>query len=71
MTSHSPSVLREFADNLEEAYAVRLQPKGYMSVVTNLNTSLASLVDLGAVDGYTEKDGRWTEDCTDIPGGTS
>lgn len=60
ITSHSPSVLREFAGNLDEAYAVRLQLKGYQSLVTNLNTSLASLVDLGAVDGYTEKteDGR-------------
>ncbi|MEW6348125.1 MAG: AAA family ATPase [Thermodesulfobacteriota bacterium] len=59
VTSHSPSVLRDFADHLEDAYSVRLDSRGYRSVVTNLNESLAYLVDLGGADGETtERDGK-------------
>ena len=59
ITSHSPSVLREFSDHLDDVYFVRLDKRGYKSVVRNLNSSLSAFVDLGTVEGeYEERDGK-------------
>jgi predicted ATPase len=51
VTSHSPSVLRDFSDHLDDAYSIRLDPKRYQSIVTNLNASLGYLVELGGAAG--------------------
>jgi predicted ATPase len=55
VTTHSPSVLREFADHLDEAYNVRLETKGHKSVVIDINSFLSSLVNMGTVEGDFEK----------------
>ena len=58
-TSHSPSVLREFSDHLDDVFYVRLERQGYKSIVRNLNESLASFVDMGTVEGeFEERDGK-------------
>ncbi|MFK5969788.1 MAG: AAA family ATPase [Candidatus Marithrix sp.] len=64
LTSHSPSVIREFNKNLNDVYSVVLKEKNrYESKITNLNDALNPLVDIGAVNedaiiGYKEKDGK-------------
>ena len=59
LTSHSPSVLREFSDYLDHVYTVRLDKHSFASDVRNLNVALDSLVGIGAVDGeLEEKDGQ-------------
>lgn len=61
LTSHSPSVIREFNEDLDNVYnAVLKEKSGYESKVTNLNDAINPLVDIGAVDedaiiGYKEK----------------
>ena len=60
LTSHSPSVIREFNKNLDNVYKVDLKEKsGYKSKLTNLNEALSPLVDIGTIDesaiiGYKE-----------------
>jgi AAA15 family ATPase/GTPase len=50
VTSHSPSVIREFADKIDCIYNVHLKKKkGYVSEVTNLNDALKPLVRFGAI----------------------
>ena len=50
LTSHSPSVIREFADNLDSVYTVHLKrKKGYVSEVTNLNEALKMINRLGGL----------------------
>lgn len=50
LTSHSPSVIREFNKELDKVYKVDLKEKsGYKSMVTNLNEALSPLVNLGTV----------------------
>lgn len=56
ITSHSPGVLREFASNLENVYYVRLQRKGYKSMLSDLNSSLAVLINIGNVEGECEEE---------------
>ncbi len=62
LTSHSPSVVREFNKDLDKIYKVDLKEKsGYKSVVTNLNDALNPLVNIGTIDedaiiGYKETD---------------
>ncbi len=51
LTSHSPSVLREFADHLNYVYHVRLDKHGYVSDVRNLGETLEVLHGLGTIDG--------------------
>ena len=51
ITSHSPSVLREFHDHIDHVYTVRLDKRSRRSDVRNLNTSLDTLVGIGTVDG--------------------
>jgi predicted ATPase len=60
ITSHSPSVIREFADKLDSVYNVHLKKKkGYVSDVSNLNEGLKVLAKHGAIneETYTEVDG--------------
>lgn len=56
ITSHSPGVLREFSSNLENVYYVRLQRKGYKSMLSDLNSSLAVLINIGNVEGECEEE---------------
>lgn len=50
LTSHSPSVIREFSDNLDSVYTVHLKrKKGYVSEVTNLNEALKMINRLGGL----------------------
>lgn len=51
LTSHSPSVLREFADQLNYVYHVRLDKHGYVSDVRNLGETLEVLYGLGTIEG--------------------
>jgi predicted ATPase len=59
ITSHSPTVLREFADKLENVYVVRLRQKGFVSDVRNLAVALDVLVGIGTVSGeIVEEEGK-------------
>lgn len=59
LTSHSPSVLREFYDHLDHVYTVRLDKHSFASDVRNLNVALDSLVGIGTVEGeFVEEDGK-------------
>jgi AAA15 family ATPase/GTPase len=50
LTSHSPSVIREFSDNLDSVYTFHLKrKKGYVSEVTNLNEALKMINRLGGL----------------------
>lgn len=51
ITSHSPSVLREFHNHLDHVYTVRLDKRSRKSDVRNLNTSLDTLVGIGTIEG--------------------
>jgi len=57
LTSHSPSVLFEFSEHLDDVFYMRLERRGYKSVVRNLNSALLGFVDLGTVEGEVEKRG--------------
>lgn len=50
LTSHSPSVLREFYDKPHCVYVVRLEKRNFSSTVTNLNHALKTLRDIGSID---------------------
>jgi len=50
LTSHSPSVLREFYDKPHYVYVVRLEKRNFSSTVTNLNQALSTLRDIGTID---------------------
>lgn len=58
LTTHSPSVLREFHKHLNCVYTTRLQKKGFQSDVRNLNQALDTLIGIGAVEGesFTDPD---------------
>ncbi|TAE58308.1 MAG: chromosome segregation protein SMC [Nostocales cyanobacterium] len=49
LTSHSPSVLREFYQHPDHVYTVRLDKRSRQSDVRNLNTALDTLVGIGAI----------------------
>jgi predicted ATPase len=51
LTSHSPSVLREFHEHLDCVYTTRLQKKGWKSDVRNLSQALDTLIGIGTVEG--------------------
>lgn len=57
ITSHSPSILREFAEELDKVYHIRIDRKFYSSVIANLNSSLSAFVDMGTVEGRFETEG--------------
>lgn len=59
LTSHSPSVLREFADHLDHVYIMRLNRNNFKTISTNLSDALETLVSLGTVQGeIVEKDDK-------------
>jgi len=60
LTSHSPSVLREFNDLLDHVYIVRLNATTLVSDVTNLSDALDMLMRIGAMhdDVLTEREGE-------------
>ena len=59
LTSHSPSILLEISKHLDDVFYMRLERRGYKSVVRNLNSALLGFVDLGTVEGEVEKrDGK-------------
>ena len=60
LTSHSPSVLREFSDYLSDVFYIWLKKRKYTSAVRNLKESLVSFVDLGTIEAEEdyEKDGK-------------
>ncbi len=60
VTSHSPSVLREFSDHLDDVFHLRLERRGHKSVVRNLNSALLAFVDMGTVEAEEEfqRDGK-------------
>lgn len=49
LTSHSPSVLREFSEHLDNVYVTRLDKRRFQSDVRNLNTALETLIGIGSV----------------------
>ncbi len=51
ITSHSPSVLREFSDRLDCVYTFRLDKRRSKSDAIDLNHALETLVRLGTVEG--------------------
>lgn len=56
ITSHSPSVLREFSDRLDCVYTFRLDKRRSKSDAINLNHALETLVRLGTVEGEINED---------------
>jgi len=60
LTSHSPSVLREFNDLLDHVYIVKLNTNTLASDVTNLSDALDMLMRIGAMhdDVLTEREGE-------------
>lgn len=59
LSSHSPSVIREFSYNLDVVYNIHLREKDFVSRLTNLNEALKPLVNMGAIKevGTIQKDG--------------
>lgn len=60
ITSHSPSVIREFSRKTNLVYNMHLKKKkGYVSEATNLNDAIKPLVRFGTIDedSVTEEDG--------------
>ena len=49
LTSHSPSVIREFNKNLSSVYNIHLRKKDYQSIFTNLNNAIKPLVNMGTI----------------------
>ncbi|MEM4271285.1 MAG: AAA family ATPase [Candidatus Pacearchaeota archaeon] len=57
-TTHSPSILKEFSDDLQKVFYFTLLPKGYKSLATDLNTLLINDVKAGRLEGdIIEKEG--------------
>jgi AAA15 family ATPase/GTPase len=67
ITSHSPSVLREFHNHLDHVYTVRLEKRNRKSDVRNLNTSLETLVGIGTVEGEIIEDETTGKKIVEIP----
>jgi predicted ATPase len=61
-TSHSPSVLREFNQQADHVYTVRLDKRSRQSDVRNLNAALETLVGIGTIKDdeveYEERTGK-------------
>ncbi len=62
LTSHSPSVLREFNQQPDHVYTVRLDKRSCQSDVRNLNAALETLVGIGTIKDdeveYEERTGK-------------
>lgn len=51
LTTHSPIVLREFADNLKCVYSLRRMDKEFLSIVKNLEEVIRTFVEVGTIEG--------------------
>lgn len=60
ITSHSPSVLREFSSRLDAVYNFYLREKGYKTLATNLNDAIKPLINMGTIEeeNIVERDGK-------------
>ncbi|WP_069471188.1 AAA family ATPase [Candidatus Marithrix sp. Canyon 246] len=59
LTTHSPSVIRQFSGDLDAVYNVHLRSKDHRSLLTNLNDALSVYVRMGTVEGdFEEKEGK-------------
>lgn len=60
ITSHSPSVIREFSNKLDCVYNIHLRERDYVSKLTNLNDAIKPLVDMGTIQEETriKRDGK-------------
>jgi len=58
ITSHSPSVIREFYDNLSAVYNVHLRKKDYKSILTNLNDAFKPLVNMGTINNISKEEDK-------------
>ena len=67
LTSHSPSVLREFYQNLESVYTFRLNKRTYQSDVRNLSQALDILIGIGTVEGEIIEDRESGKRLVEIP----
>ena len=50
ITSHSPSVIREFSNRLDCVYNFHLREKDYVTRITNINDAMKPLVNMGTVE---------------------
>lgn len=50
ITSHSPSVIREFSDKLDFVFNFHLRERDFVTRVTNLNEAIKPLVNMGTVE---------------------
>jgi len=67
ITSHSPSVLREFSEHLDHVYTFRLDRRTFQSDVRNLNDALDVLVGVGTVEGEIVEDEETGKRVVKIP----
>lgn len=67
LTTHSPSVLREFHNHLDCVYITRLQKKGFQSDVRNLSQALDTLIGIGTVEGEVFTDPNTGEFRVEMP----
>jgi AAA15 family ATPase/GTPase len=60
LTTHSPSVIREFSGRLDSVYNLHLRAKDYRTTVTNLNDAIKPLVNMGRIkeEDIAERDGK-------------
>jgi AAA15 family ATPase/GTPase len=59
LTSHSPSVIRQFSKRLDAVYNLHFRPRDYRTLVTNLNDAIKPLVDMELLPKYIiERDGK-------------
>ncbi len=49
LTTHSPSIIREFSERLDCVYNLYLRLKDYRTVVTNLNDAIKPLANMGRI----------------------
>jgi len=60
LSSHSPSVIREFSNKLDFVYNIHLRERDYVSKLTNLNDAIKPLVDMGTIqeDSTIKRNGK-------------
>jgi AAA15 family ATPase/GTPase len=60
LSSHSPSVIREFSNKLDTVYNIHLRERDFTSRITNLNEAIKPLVNMGTIqeEGIITKNGK-------------
>ncbi len=60
LTTHSPSVIREFSHHLDSVYNLHLRTKDHRTMITNLNDAIKPLVNMGRIqeEDILEKNGK-------------